>query len=236
LGLDGNPGSGLDVDQDSSTCAPEGKCSQGIDNQLSMLAGFLNSNLEKEVNNGGLILLAELSNVKTDGTPFTFALYAGKKASSCDHSQGGCDYLADDSTLTEDCEPLITLDNATIVNGKFTAGGPGYQFTLQVPLFGDNYLDIVLFNGTVIADIVLDGDQVVSVSNGVIGGAVPKSVFVTALEYVDPDDLPAPKATIVQLIDLIIKNDIDTGPPVGPDAASIGLLFEAVQGAIVGVD
>ena len=237
LGETGNPGDGLDVDVNPATCAPAGKCSGGIDNTLSVLNNFVNENIAKEVNGGGLVLLFELVGVKTDGTPFTLSVYPGKKADkSCDHTKSGCTYLVEDEGLTEDCQPLIKIDNATIKNGKLTAGGPGYKYQLIVPLFGDNYLPIDMFNGALTADVVLDGDKVVSIKNGILGGAVPKSVFVTAIEYIPEADLPVPKENLAQLIDLLIKNDIDTGPPSGPDAASIGLRFEAVGGTIVGVD
>ena len=236
IGLDGHPGNGVDVDGKASTCSPADKCSGGVDNSLAPLASFVNSNIEKEVAKGGLILLLEFKNPKTDGSPFTVALMAGKKKSgSCDHQKPGCEYLADGDTLDEDCSPLVVLDNAKIVGGKLTAGGPGYSFSLLIPLFGDTLLEVKLANGRIEADVTLSGDQITSMK-GVVGGAVSKSTFVTAIEFVPESDLPAPKETVVQLIDILIINDIDTGPPTGADAASVGLRIEGVSGTIVGVD
>ena len=237
IGTTGNPGDGLDVDQNAGTCAPVDKCSGGVDNTLAPLASFVNTNLEKEIANGGLILLIELVNPTTNGSPFELRLYAAKLANkSCDHTQSGCDYLVDDATLTEDCEALIVLDNATITGGKLSAGGPGYNFPLQIPLFGDTYLVVDLFNGAIEGDITLTPQgTITSITNGLVGGAIPKSTFISAIELVPPSDLPAPKETIVQLLDLLVKNDMDTVPPAGPDAASIGIKLTAVGGTIVGV-
>ena len=142
--------------------------------------------------------------------------------------------MVDDATLNDDCGPTVILNNATIVGGKLTAGGPNFNFPLQLPLFGDTYLSLDLFAGTIAGDITIAGEDV-SIQNAVIGGAVPKQTFVTAIEFVPESQLPVPKATIVQLLDLVVINDIDTTPPAGADAASIALSMTAVPASIVGV-
>lgn len=235
LSATGHPGDGLDVDENPGTCAPASGCSGGVDNTLGVLSGFVNENLVKEVNSGGLVLLFELMDPKTDGTPFEMRLYPGKKANSgCDHTQGGCSYLIDKEGLDETCAPLISIP-ATITQGKLKAGGPGTSFSLLIPLFGSTYLPVLLFDGAAEGDIEINGDEI-TITNGVLAGAVPKSVFISALELVPENQLPAPKETIAQLLDVLVKNDVDTGPPAGPDAASIGLRFEAKSGVLVGVD
>ena len=236
LGETGSPGDGLDVDENSATCAPAGDCTGGVDNSLAPLAALANENIVKEMKSGHIVLLLELIDPKTDGSPFTMALYAGKLAGGgCDFQKPGCNYKVEDVSLDEDCAPLVQLDNATIKGGKLVAGGPGYSFPMMIPLFGDVMLEITLFHGKVEADIQLQGTEVKSFV-GVVGGAVPKQTFVTAIEYVPDGQLPVSKETIVQLLDLLITEDIDTDGNGGPDAASIGLHLKGVSGTIVGVD
>jgi hypothetical protein len=238
MGTKGAPGYGLDVDQNPATCAPEGDCSGGIDNTLSLIAVLANDSLQEAIKKQYANVLFELVNPKTDGTPFTLSLYAGDpvKKWSCDAQTTVCDFEVDSETITENCDALIVLDNATIKNGKLTAGGPGYNFPIYIPLFGDVVLPVQLYFGTIVGDISLVNGKVQSITSGLLAGAVPKSVFSQALEYVNPADLPVPKEQLIQLIDIILKNDIDTGPPTGPDAASVGFQFEAIGAVIVGVE
>jgi len=236
MGTSGKPGQGLNIDT-KPTCSPAEDCSNGIDNSLAPLHGFLNENLEKEVNKGGVILLFEMIDLKTNGQPFSIALYAGKRANKqCKHQSEVCNYLVEEEMLDEKCNPKILIDNATIKNGKLSAGGPGYSFTLYIPLFGDVLLPVTLYYGTVQGDIVMQGKKVVSIKNAIVGGAMPKSLFATALDYAPADDLPAPKETLVQLLDILIKNDMDTDGDGQADAVSLGLVMEAIGGNIVGVD
>ena len=236
IGESGQPGQGLDVDQKPGTCAPPDGCSGGVDNSLSVLSFLANAELEKALASGQVIFLVVGKNAKTDGTPFDISLFTGKKATSgCDIQTQSCDYLVEDSGLTEDCEALVVLDNATIKNGKLVAGGPGYDFGIALPIFGETPFALTLYNGRIEADVVLDAQKRIISAKGVIGGAVPKSTFIQALELVPDKDLPVPKESIVQILEVLLVQDIDTGPPAGPDAASIGLVFEAVGGQIVGV-
>ena len=90
-----------------------------------------------------------------------------------------------------------------------------------------------LFSGT-IGNVSINGDDV-SIQNAILAGAIPKQTFVTAIEFVPESQLPVPKATIVQLLDLVVINDVDTTPPAGADAASIAMSMSAVPTSIVGV-
>jgi len=237
LGEDGEPGNGLDVDQNPATCAPVGMCSNGIDNALSPLAPLANPALLDAMGSGDVNLLFELIDPKTNGQPFSLALYAADLVGSgCDPMVDECNFEIDDQALSESCEALILLDNATIQNGVLTAGGPAYNFPLNVPLFNNEPFLLQLHYGTVRADITLLGNKVVAMTNGIIAGAVPKEIFSTALEMIDENDLPLPKETVVQLIDLILKEDVDTKPPAGPDAVSTGFRFTAIPAKIVGVE
>ena len=90
------------------------------------------------------------------------------------------------------------------------------------------------YSGASSANITINGDDV-TIQNAILAGAVPKQTFVTAIEFVPESQLPVPKATIVQLLDLVVINDIDTTPPAGADAASIAMSMAAVPATIVGV-
>ena len=233
LQLLGN-GMGLNVDQNMSTCSPQ-PCSNGIDNSLAGLAGLLNPTLQDELDSGALVLLLELVNPTLNGSPFDIRLYAGRTdGSGCNVQLPGCSFLVDSATLDDDCEPLVNIDNAQIVNGKLSAGGPTYNFPIQLPLFGGVYLEVQLYFGTITGDITVNGDNV-TIENGLLGGAIPKQTFVSAIEFVPESQLPVPKAAIVQLLDLVVVNDVDTLPPVGADAASIGMSLTALPATIAGV-
>ena len=238
LGEKGEPGQGLDLDQNPATCAPSGQCSNGIDNGLGPIAGLANPPLADAISSADANLLFEFIDVKTNGEPFTLALYPADwvKNSCISPTTDWCDYKVEKDAITENCEPLIVLDNATINNGVLLAGGPLYSFPLNIPLFGDEPFPVYLYYGTVRANVTLFGEVVTSMTNGVIGGAVKKSLFSTALEMMDPSELPLPKETVVQLIDLILQEDIDTGAPAGPDAISAGFQFTAIPANVVGLD
>ena len=238
LGEKGEPGQGLDLDVNPSTCAPSGQCSDGIDNALSPIAGLANPPLEDALSSADANLLFEFIDIKTDGQPFTLALYpADWVKESCNNpTTDWCDYKVEKDAVNENCEPLIVLDNATIENNTLRAGGPNYSFPLNIPLFGDEPFAVYLYYGTVQADITMVGNVVTSMKNGLIGGAVKKSVFSTALEMMDPSELPLPKENVVQLIDLILKEDMDTESPPGVDAISAGFQFEAIPANAVGLD
>ena len=52
--------------------------SHELNNSLAPISGILNQNLSKAIGNGSLVVLLELRDVKTDGTPFPLAIYAGR--------------------------------------------------------------------------------------------------------------------------------------------------------------
>jgi hypothetical protein len=236
IGITGNPGQGINVDK-KPTCAPKDDCTAGIDNSLAALAFFANENLEKEINKGNVVLLFELRNPKTDGTPFEVAIHSGKHVDkSCKFNLEECDYLIKEELLDDDCNPKILIDNATIINGKLTGGGPGTNVTLLVPLFGSTLTPITLYYGGIEADVVLKNGKVHSLKNAILGGAFEKSLFSDILNQVPPEDLPGPKEAIINLLNIAILNDIDTTGDGIANAVSVGFTFEAIGANIVGVN
>ena len=236
IGLNGNPTQGINVDN-KATCSPPTDCTAGIDNALAPLSFFANTNLDVEVNNGGVLLLFEFRNIKTDGTLFQVALHSGKLVNkSCKFNEDECEYLVEQELIDEECNPKILINNATIVNGKLSGGGPGTNMTLLVPLFGSTLTPVTLFYGGIEADVIVKNGKLVSMSNGVLGGAFEKSLFSEILAQVPAGDLPAPKEAIVDLINLVVVNDIDTTGDGVQNAVSVGFTFDAIGATIVGID
>jgi len=237
FGPDGQPGSGLDVDGDPGTCAPAGKCSAGIDNQLSLFGSFANQPLQDAFADGGIILLLEHVDFKDTGQLYTLNFLPGKKVKgdSCNVQTAVCDYLVDGKDAYDEttCVPIISFDNAKIKNGKdLTAGGQGYVFPIFIPLEGIT-LEVIVSNAQIVGEVTLDGGQITSFS-GLLAGAVPKQTLLDGIDAIDEKDLPQ-KGQIKQIIEILIQNDIDGDGDGSLDSASIGLVLEGIAGHIVGL-
>ncbi|NOZ02852.1 MAG: hypothetical protein GXP54_13345 [Deltaproteobacteria bacterium] len=236
----GNPGEGLDLDGDPGTCAPSSDCSEGIDNSLGPLASLGNDAIVDSMTKGSIMILLEHRKLKTDGTPYQIAVYVGKGLDSsnpdCDYQNETCAYLIDAQSLDPDCQPVVSLDNATIVNDVLTAGGKGYTFPFDLPILGDVSLHVDLYYATIKADVTMEGGKVATMT-GILAGAVPKEQLKTAIEAL-PDDtqLPMPKDQIIQLLDLLVQPDIDGDEDGVKESASIGIQFTAIAGTISGVE
>ena len=73
---------------------------------------------------------------------------------------------------------------------------------------------------------------------GVLGGAIAKEAIMAAIDAVDPSSFPAglTKDSIKGLLGFLLANDIDTNGDGTKDAVSIGLVFNANAGFILGLD
>ncbi|MBM4394856.1 MAG: hypothetical protein FJ087_04115 [Deltaproteobacteria bacterium] len=236
----GHPGNGLDVDGNPATCMPESDCSAGIDNSLGPLGSFGGDSLQVGLDQGRTILVYEHRGLKTDGTPYTLAMYAGKLAPSspgCDWQHDTCDYLVNHDNLTLDCKPVAAIHNARIVGDKLTAGGPGATVPFDMPLFGGVTLHVDMLSPRIEATVVLSGGKVVSMS-GILGGGVPLSQLKQGLLDTPPQfwppELPPPE-DVVGMVDILVKPDIDGNGDGKPESASIGVHFEAIGANLVGV-
>lgn len=236
----GHPGQGLDLDQNVATCAPTTDCSGGIDNSLGPIASVGNPEIQKGLDKGSILVLFEHRGFRTDGKPYTLTVYAGRKLDpsnpDCNVQTQVCKYLVDEASFDSDCNPLVALDNAKIVGGRLTAGGKGYVFPFELPLFGDVTLTITLYFARIEADVVVSGNQVTFIK-GILGGAVPKQQLKDAINALPPDvELPMPKEQIIMLLDVLVQTDIDGDGDGKKESASIGIQFEGIAGLITGVN
>lgn len=245
IGNTGDPGNGLDIDEDPSTCAPPGKCSEGIDNQfanaLATLAAFINVNDEiaGAIADGSISLLFEHVDPLFNGNEYVMDLYIADPADwTCVPMMEVCDYEVDLGSLTETCTALIQFPNARIDAGHLTAGGPDATFVLSMPLLEGVVLDLTLYMARIEADVVLDGGDIAGLDKGIIGGAVRQQQILDLVDVL-PESLfegvPGGKGLVVNLIPTLFKTDVDTDGDGVKDATSIGIKTTATAATIVGL-
>ena len=232
MGATGLPGEGLNLDGDGDTCSPEGDCSDGIDNSLSILAGIANESIADAVATGDLNFLIELR----ESAPGAFLLSAytaelAPEEESCDVTSETCNWWVDASFLDEEtCMPVAAL-NATIDGTSIVGGGPDAVLPFALPL-GDSALTVSLTNLQFQGELVYTDGQVSSFS-GVFGGAVPKTTLEAAINSVPDEDLPLPKAAILGFMGLL-ENDIDSDGDGTKDALSLGLKVSGIDAMLTG--
>lgn len=233
IGISGNPGEGLDVDQDPATCAPDG-CSGGIDNTLSVIAGLANEQLASAVSRGDVLLVIGIGPLDAD--PIEVAVFQAERDpsnASCNVQTQTCDWLVDPSFLDpSSCEPVAAIA-ASRDGDRLVGGGPGTRLPFAIPFNGAE-LEVVVANLRIEADITVSGNQV-SALTGVLGGAVPKATLIEGLQGLPDDALPISKEAAIGLVDSLVTNDIDTDQDGTKDAASIGIKLVGRDGRIVGV-
>lgn len=235
IGSGGRPGEALDLDGNPATCAPMADCSDGRHNALGVIGPFANESLAEAVGEGELIIVLDIDDIGLN--PFEIALHQGELApgsESCDLTTDICDYLVSRSGFDDEtCAPQVTLP-ATRSGSTIVAGGPGTLFPFDVPL-GDSTLTITLYDVRFEGTVTIDGDSVTSMQ-GIIGGAVPRAQLIAALESLDPDSLPLDPSSIISLLEILVRDDIDTDGDGNPDAASIGIPVAGIGANVVGAD
>jgi hypothetical protein len=235
IGADGQPGNGLDVDQNPDTCAPEGKCDGGVDNSLSVIASLAGAELQKALDKGQVILLLEHRGFDPTGEAYTLTVHIGSPADpACDVQTSSCPYLVKSDSFDEACNPLVALDNAAVKGTLLTAGGPGFDFSFLLPLSAEVVLEVVLYFAQIQAQVTYK-DAAPATLTGILAGAVSKQGLIEAISAVDESQLPIGKELVLTMIDLLVEADIDTDSDGLLDAASIGLPFSAIAGEIVGM-
>ncbi|MFT7624442.1 MAG: hypothetical protein ACI9WU_003630 [Myxococcota bacterium] len=232
IGTDGQVGSGLDVDGDPATCAPAGDCAAGVDNAFAPLAGLANEALASAVAEGTINLLLELPGDKS--ADMELRVHQGEESGDgCEPGVIPCDYIiaaAGFDPLT--CAPLFALP-ATLDGTTLTAGGPGSQLPISVPVQGV-LLEVILFDVRVQAEVELVEGQVVS-ATGNLAGALRQDALLAALDAVDPAALPLPVETIKSLLQNLLTLDIDTDGDGVDDAVSMGMSMDAVDINLIGI-
>ncbi|MCB9729834.1 MAG: hypothetical protein H6744_15345 [Deltaproteobacteria bacterium] len=225
VGVDGMPGSGLDVDGDAATCAPVGECSAGIDNALAFLALF-NDTFASGIDDGLIELIADFGDASLDGAPFFLPVYNAVLADSnptCDSQTTSCSYRANQSSFDASCRPFFSFDDARIEGSTLTAGGVGSTVTIALPFQG-SVLAFTLANARLEATVTLsgDGEHIVMVE-ALVGGAAPKDQLIDAIAALDENVLPLPPEQLASVLDAAIDNDIDLDGDGVLDAASAAL-------------
>ncbi len=247
IGKGGHPGEALDVDDDPDTCSPSGDCEGGYNNQLSdlliQLGAFVDPDQEiaNALEEGELVLLAETVAMVDDGSTFTINMYIGDPVEDkdvCDWQAAKCDYLAKgDSFDPATCKPLIVFDNATVNDGKLHAGGPDALFTISIPISEGAMFQVTANMAQMVGDVVVDGGET-TIKNGIIGAAVRKDKMLEAIDMLPEsllEQLPVGKEMLKNLIVMFVTEDIDTDDDGVLDAASIGVKYTTIPGAITGV-
>ena len=245
VGDGGHPGEALDVDQDPTTCAPAGDCESGLDNQLWSLLGTLagltgiqpEDLLQEMVDSGDLNLLFEVRPQADAG--LHLGLFYGTEANpACNPAGQVCDFwIASSSYDDVTCLPLVLFDNVVIAGTALTAGGPGYHFTLPVPMgIGDQPISLSVNRAMIEATVSLSSNGTIQSMTGVIGGAVPEQAFYDALEAIPADQFPIDKNLILGMLGMFLNADIDLDGDGTADGVSVGLTFTTGSANIIGIN
>lgn len=236
---DGNPGSGLDVDGDLTTCAPAEDCGGGVDNAVAVLASFVNPGITDSIEAGVVKWLIDLRDARTDGVDFQMSVYDSGLAwgdETCDFQRETCSYDIASLSLDPTCAPYFGFENARIADGRLTAGGTGELISMVLPLSDDELLAVTIAEARAEAAVTLGPDGRVTGLNGIIGGAIPKAQLIEAVRGLDPSNFSLPGLTPAEaadLLDLLITADIDLDGDGLPEAASVAMRIATIPATIV---
>ncbi len=237
IGASGHPGDGLDLDGDPATCAPSTDCSGGVDNELGLLAPFVNEGLQAAVQQGVLTYVVEFEGFVADGTPFAMHFLASALADSnpdCDFQKEECDYYPLWEALDASCHPIVSFDNAVVTDSRITAGGPGYTFALQAGLIGGGHLELAVVAARFEAEVTMSPALAIRTLDGFLGGGVDKADLLQTVAQLPPDLFyPMDLAQVLDLLDQLVVNDLDTDLDGTPDAASVAIRFRTIPADIV---
>jgi hypothetical protein len=234
----GNAGQGLDLDGNKDTCAPSTDCSGGVDNELGLLAGFVNDGLTTSVQGGYLMYVVAFTDFSTTGKDFTIDFLASDLVESdklCNFQASECKYHPYQDSLDPACSPVVHFDNAHLAGNTLVAGGPGYTFGLAATLMGGTPMHIAIANSRVQATIQLDGTGThVTGMDGFIGGAVDKTELLSTISAL-PDEVfqGMDKTQVIAFLDTVIENDLDSDYDGTPDRASVSIRFSAIPADLV---
>jgi hypothetical protein len=250
VGMDGHPGSGLDMDGNSSTCSPgQGlavpACSGGIDNGLALLGAICNQSLDTAIEDGTMNIIVVLTDMNNFGCPFyldhlTGVLQSGDPGCA---QEPGCAYSASISSFDQaTCLPLSTIGNAFLDGTTLTAGGDEFVYLFDAVVVGLHVVIPVLRPRVQAqAQVQVDGWNIVDIS-GILGGIVRKEDFIGAFEAIPGEQYSpaAPKDVVIQMWrDMYasgqIEMDFDLDGDTVPESSSIGIPFNAVCAVVSGV-
>lgn len=241
VGIDGNPGHGLDVDGDPSTCAPKKKCSAGIDNSFAELAPILNPVLATAMKSGSLRFVADFAGFAGQNKSFAINLYyallsPSSEAKSCDPLLEPCGWLVSQQAFTAACTPRVSFTDAKLVGDKLTAGGPGTIFAMEVSLAGGDATFLVKgarLEGTLV--LAADGKTVSSFTGVIAGSMTEKAVLSTFAGFPEDAFAPLSKSGVLALIKSLLVLDVDADGDGTPESVSVGLEVKALGATLEGM-
>jgi len=234
----GNPGSGLDLDNNPETCSPADNCSEGVDNAMSALGSLINPSLQTALNAGEMNYLVEYVGLEAVGTPFTIRVYVGATDYNPICFNDICQYQATWDNFTPDCQVRMEFTNAVMdEDGYFEAGGPGSLFVVKGKISGAD-ITFVIFNAQVVGKIEYsydaDGNIVVDkIVEGLVGGAVPKALLKETLD--ETNIVQTLKNILFSYLDDKIIEDLDLDGNGTPDASSVSVRFTGEKAKISGI-
>ncbi len=248
------------VDADPNTSFPDGVCENGLENALlglvELAAGLaqtdLRAELAKAISEGSVNIITDIHDYANDGTAFTVSLFNASTEetntyneetaewSECDITKSDaapCNYLIDPESFTPDCDPLVVFNDAIVVEGKLSLGGPGTTFVLSLPISAlDGTLNLSIIDMTLKADVVEDENGVpVQLTNGLITGILPEEGIMDIVANLGGSSLPAgfDPSTLIGFLQPYL--DIDTDGDGETDALSVGVGLETIPATITGV-
>lgn len=244
VGVGGYPGEALDVDENPGTCAPPTKCEAGLNNQLSGTMVLLENavdvagELQGALAGGELNLVLEWREYVGENMAFELRVHPGIPAEpveKCDGQTETCSYVIAEETLGPGtCIPLVVFLEAQVAGGVLDAGGKDSIFVFRLPLSTSATL-LLTARMARITGVVSQEVDGLSISDGLIGGAIRKDELIAALSLIPSNaELPVSVETVEALLELFVVPDVDTDGDGALDAASIGLKFAARPAVISG--
>lgn len=238
IGTDGNSGNGLDVDGDPGTCAPTGKCADGIDNAFAamtlMVKDQFNPDLVTGIASGDLALFLEPELPGPVGSPFEMKVVFGELTTptSCNPATSGCNYLAFKGDTIGSCTAKYALAAST-ASSHISAGGTDYQAVVYF-MIGTYPMPVPLKWARVEADVTISGNNVTG-GSGILAGAIDKTDFKYALSAV-PEQyfIHYSRSAVILNVDQNLPMDADVDLNGVKESSTIGIKFTIVQGNVVG--
>jgi len=134
------------------------------------------------------------------------------------------------------CSKPMVFDNALVLDGTLTAGGPDSLMLLDIPLFPGVVLPALVGFGSLQAKVVpLDGGGF-RLEDGLIGGAVRKDKLMELVDYMPENLLSGEEKTVTkEALDTLAIPDIDTDDDGEKDAISFAFHFSTLPGTSVGL-
>ena len=238
----GFPSQAMDVDGDSSTCAPNGSCDSGCDSQLSTVFQQMehildvNGELEASIADESSLVAFVAPGWNEEGQPFSISVFFADFEPECTSLfDPTCEcQLQWESLNPTTGTPRMEIHNARVIDGVLTAGGMDQTATVVFPLSEDIFLELPLRMVQLEADI--DGEMSdLQWKNGRIGFVLNKEEITAAIESVpEGSDFDSYKSTATNLVDMLVQPDIDSNGDGELDSASLGLAFETLHVNVTG--